>query len=253
MAHNDSIHYRAEKDKYIHVGTSGWNYKHWRGPFYPENVTQDKWLAYYSERFDSVEINNSFYQLPDKKTIKKWRDTVSNNFIFAFKASRYITHMKKLKDPEDPLRKLLDVTDALGSQLGPILFQLPPHWNCNIKRLEQFLKALPNGRIYAVEFRDPSWWHDDVYDLLRQYNAAFCIFDLRNTLSPKEITGDFVYVRLHGPSRRSYQGSYSPENIAGWAGAFAAWRRKDHEIYCFFDNDQNGYAPQNARRLVTMV
>lgn len=236
----------------IHVGTSGWHYKHWKGPFYPEDMKAKDFLSYYTEHFSTSEINNSFYKLPEEKTLKTWRDTVPKGFRFSVKASRYITHMKKLKDPEESVERFFDRIDTLEETLGPILFQLPPGWKYNHERLETFLDALPSNRRYTFEFRDESWLNDDTYELLRKAGAALCIYDMEQSVSPKEVTADFVYVRLHGPGAK-YEGSYDTQTLSGWAGAFSAWARKGIEIFCYFDNDQAGYATQDAMRLKNMV
>lgn len=239
------------KDKSIHIGTSGWNYKHWKGSFYPEDLSSGEWLNFYAKHLHTVEINNTFYRLPEKKILAKWLDTVSPQFIFAVKASRYITHMKKLKDPVQGLENFLPRIKALRDKLGPILFQLPPHWHLNLERLKSFLQALPREFRYTFEFRDSSWWRDEVYDLLENQGAAFCIFELAGQLSPKQVTADFVYVRLHGPGD-AYQGKYDNRALAGWAGAFSSWEKQGKQIYCYFDNDEKGYAAQNALTLQDM-
>ncbi|HEQ98914.1 MAG TPA: DUF72 domain-containing protein [candidate division Zixibacteria bacterium] len=238
--------------KKIHIGTSGWNYNHWKGTFYPDEMPKNEWFEYYCEIFHSVEINNSFYQLPNKGALQDWKDVAPDDFVFAVKASRYITHMKKLNDPREPLDNFLDRVKTLDKKLGPILFQLPPHWNVNIERLESFLELLPDRDKYVFEFRDESWWIDDVYECLRKHNAAFCIYELEKKISPREITADFVYVRLHGPGAK-YEGKYDKETLAGWRGAFEAWSDSGKEIYMYFDNDQDGYAAQNARELQEML
>lgn len=236
----------------IHIGTSGWHYDHWKGPFYPENLPQSKMLSYYALHFKAVEINNSFYRLPKKETFAEWRDTVSKSFIFALKGSRYITHMKKLKDPSETVPRLLEAAAGLGTKLGPLLFQLPPRWRLNPGRLREFLKSLPGKLRYAFEFRDPSWFDDRTYQALNEVGAAFCIYELAGRLSPKEVTADFVYIRLHGPGQ-AYQGQYDTNTLAGWAGAICAWLKQGKEIFCFFDNDQAGYAIQDALRLQKMI
>jgi uncharacterized protein YecE (DUF72 family) len=236
----------------LHVGTSGWNYKHWRGPFYPDDLSSKRWLEYYVDRLSSVEINNSFYNLPETKTLKAWNATTPKSFLFTAKVSRYLTHMKKLKDPAEPLRRFLDRMQALESKLGPILFQLPPRWKCNPDRLAGVLERLPNDRPAAFEFRDESWWCDAVYALLRQHNAALCIFDLAGTTSPKEITADFTYLRLHGPGDK-YQGQYGKRGLSGWAGAISNWRTSGVDCYCYFDNDDSGYAAMDALALQEML
>ena len=240
-------------DDAVHIGTSGWSYDHWTGPFYPESLPQHERLSFYADHFGCVEINNSFYQLPSEKTLTRWRETVSSGFVFAFKANRFITHMKKLKDPEEPLRNLYARVDVLGEHLGPILFQLPPNWRFNSERLASFLDALSPRHQHAFEFRDERWIQSDALDLLRTHEAAFCIYEFGGRRSPTEITSDLVYVRLHGPRAEPYSGSYDQKTLSGWAGALSTWRRQGREVFCFFDNDERGFAAQNALRLQEMV
>ncbi len=236
----------------VHLGTSGWHYGHWNGPFYPEDLPSEEFLPFYQERFHTVEINNSFYQLPQEETLIKWREAVPEGFIFAVKGSRYITHMKKLKDPARSLQPLLDRIKVLGEKLGPILFQLPPRWSFNAERLEAFLGALPSRHRYAMEFRDVSWINDGAVEALRRHGVAFCIYDFDGYQSPKEVTADFIYIRLHGPDG-PYQGQYPTQTLAGWAGAISAWQRQGKDVFCYFDNDEAGFAPQDALRLQEMV
>jgi uncharacterized protein YecE (DUF72 family) len=240
-------------------------------------------LQFYFDRFDTVEINNSFYRLPAPETFEDWREQSPPKVTFAVKASRFITHNKKLRDPEIALENLLPRVELLGEKLGPVLFQLPPKWNVNLARLEEFLEALPRtttdkrlphpspagrggvghlkpkdvGRPrrwhYAFEFRNPTWLVDDLYPLLRRYNAAFCIFDLAGFQTPLKITADWTYVRLHGPGGK-YQGNYSHGQLAAWAERLRTWAAGEvGEAYVFFDNDQAGYAAQNALTLKQMV
>src|SRR5215831_13975665 len=168
----------------VHIGTSGWHYNHWKGPFYPEDLPASEMLSFYVEHFDTVEINNSFYHVPKVKTFKDWRDSTPKKFLFAVKGSRYLTHMKKLKDPKKGLKNLIPKAENLKEKLGPILFQLPPHWKCNPDRLSTFLDALPEKHQYTFELRDPSWHTQDVYDLLKEHNAAFCVYQLGGFESP---------------------------------------------------------------------
>ncbi|MBI4462343.1 MAG: DUF72 domain-containing protein [Acidobacteria bacterium] len=238
----------------IHVGTSGWHYAHWRGPFYPEGMKSDQMLAFYCERLSTVEINNSFYRLPTRKTFRWWRQQTPAGFVFAVKASRYITHMKKLKDSRQPLRKFLSHAEALGAKLGPILFQLPPRWRRDTARLKNFLQALPRRHRFAFEFRDPSWFHREVYRLLEQHNAAFCVFDLAGLQSPRTLTADFTYLRLHGPAEQKYAGCYTREQLRAWLRACEAWAKEGaQEVFVYFDNDQAGYAARNALELVALL
>ena len=236
----------------IHIGTSGWHYKHWCGPYYGQKLPASKMLACYYQDFDTVEINNSFYKLPNESTFAKWREDTPRNFCFAVKASRFITHMKKLKDPENALENFIPRAEALQEKLGPILFQLPPHWPGNLGRLETFLQALPKKHRYTFEFREPSWHRDDVYDLLRRHNAAFCIYELDRFQSAAVITADWTYVRLHGPGGK-YQGSYSTQQLRSWADRIRQWSSRLRAVYVYFDNDQAAYAVHNALELKRLV
>jgi len=238
--------------KRIHIGTSGWHYAHWKGPFYPEDFASERFLSWYADRFSTVEVNNTFYKVPEEKTLRGWKKSVSPDFIFSVKASRYITHMKKLKDSRKPVANFLDQIQVLGDKIGPVLFQLPPNWKVNPGRLKAFLDCLPGERRYAFEFRDPSWFDKRVYNLLERKGAAFCIYDFDRRQSPKEITSDFVYIRLHGPDG-AYKGQYSTQCLDGWAGALSAWIGEVDEVFCYFDNDQEGFAAQDAMKLQKML
>lgn len=240
------------KSQRIHIGTSGWHYEHWKGPFYPVGLPNSSLLKYYADHFLTVEINNSFYRMPGEETIREWRDTVPGGFIFAVKASRFITHMKKLRDAERPLTTFLEKIGIIGRKLGPVLFQLPPRWNVNMERLASFLALLPEKYRYAFEFRDPSWFDPNVYALLNKHKAAFCIYDLDGRQSPKIVTSDLVYIRLHGPDG-PYRGQYSIKQLAGWAGAFSTWTSQGKTVYCYFDNDEAGYAAIDAGNLRNMT
>ena len=237
---------------HIHIGTSGWHYGHWVGPFYPEGVKPEDYLAYYAGRFAAVEINNTFYRLPAPEVLAGWRVSTPPAFMFACKASRYITHMKKLKDPEQSIRSFFDAVDVLGAKLGPVLFQLPPRWHVDAARLRTFLAALPGGHRYAFEFRDETWFTPDVYEALADHNAAFCIYDLDRSRSPVKITADFAYVRLHGPDG-PYRGQYDGRTLSGWVRRFRRWTGEGRDVYCFFDNDERGYAVDDAHRMLQMV
>ena len=236
----------------IRIGTSGWHYPHWRGPFYPADLPAGQMLEFYVRHFSSVEVNNSFYRLPTSAALQSWRNTTPNDFCFAVKASRFLTHMKKLKDPETGLAKFLARVEQLGERLGPVLFQLPPRWKCNLERLACFLAALPEGRSYSFELRDPSWHVPNVYCLLGHHNAAFCIYELSGFQSPLQITADFVYVRLHGPGG-AYQGSYSTASLEAWARRLREWGSGLKGVYVYFDNDQAGFAARNALELKSLL
>jgi len=237
----------------VFIGTSGWHYKHWLGLFYPPKFPANQMLDFYAQHFDTVELNNSFYHLPLPTSFDRWRDSTRRNFVFAVKGSRFITHMKKLKDPESSTDRFFDVAERLGSKLGPVLFQLPPHWKLNLERLEEFLQALPRGHQYVFEFRDESWIVKEAFDVLRRFNAAFCIHDLANMRTPLEITADFSYVRFHGPGEAKYHGSYSKRELKEWSDRINEWRRQLKGIYVYFNNDIGGHAVRNAKTLKELV
>lgn len=232
----------------VRIGTSGWHYKHWVGPFYPEGLPPSKMLGYYLQFFETVEINNSFYRLPSEEAFEAWRSGTPPGFCFAVKGSRFITHNKKLKDPEPALERLLPKVEVLGEKLGAILFQLPPGWHINLDRLEYFLRILPREYHYSFEFRNDSWNVEAVYEVLRRYNAAYCIFHLAGFQSPLEITADYTYIRLHGPGGK-YQGSYGDAELKEWAARIRSWSGRLKTVYVYFDNDQGAYAVRNALRL----
>lgn len=237
----------------IRIGTSGWHYKHWLGRYYPAGLKSAEMLPFYLRDFDTVELNNTFYQLPKEESFDTWRKYTPQEFIFAVKGSRFLTHMVKLKEPERGLANFLPRAERLRSKLGPILWQLPPRWNVNVERLEGFLRALPKKHRYAFELRNETWMSDEVLEVLRKYNAAFCIYELAGYQSPMEITADWAYVRLHGPTALKYQGSYTDEQLAMWAERIRTWSRKLEAIYVYFDNDDSAYAVQNALTLKRLV
>ena len=232
----------------IRIGTSGWSYPHWRGPFYPHEVRKHDWLAYYARHFSSAEINGAFYRIPKAATFKGWAEQVPADFVFTLKASRYITHLKKLREPSDSLQQLLTPAAELGERLGPILFQLPPRWRCNPDRLRTFLAELPQDHRYAFEFRDASWFTSEIEAMLKEANAALCIHDHEDADCPDHLTADFTYVRLHGPGGK-YEGRYSDRALQHWAARMSEWAGAGHDVFCFFDNDAGGHAALDALRL----
>jgi uncharacterized protein YecE (DUF72 family) len=232
------------------IGCSGWLYKHWRGNFYPASLPQKAWLEHYAQHFDTVEINNTFYRLPEASTFKEWRRRAPRDFEYAVKASRFLTHMKKLKNPEEPIARFFDRARYLGSALGPVLFQLPPRWPLNFERLEEFLAALPARRRYAIEFRDPSWYADDVLARLASHRVVLCLHDMTGSESAKLVTGPFVYVRFHGSQGgRKYSGTYSDAALDEWAQWLSDRLRAGVPVYAYFNNDADGHAPRDAVRL----
>ena len=210
-------------------------------------------LEFYSRNFDTVELNNSFYRLPTETAFDDWRKTTPANFVFAVKASRFLTHQKKLKDPESALQKLLPRASRLSAKLGPILFQLPPRWQVNPSRLEALLEALPRELRCAFEFRDLSWIRPEIDALLKKFHAAFCIYELAGYHSPLTVTADFAYVRLHGPGLNKYEEAYSTARLRRWSKQIAEWAKSLTAIYVYFDNDQAAYATRNALTLKKMV
>jgi len=271
----------------IRIGTSGWHYEDWSGRFYPPDLPKKKWFEYYSKHFDTVEVNNTFYHLPKEKTFENWRKQAPENFLFTVKASRYITHVKRLKDPQEPLERFFERAILLQAHLGPVLYQLPPGFHKDLARLKDFLQALQNVILNAAkrseesltrrpdsssasarlkrpakrnkdltkavfEFRHESWFSQDTYDLLSKFNAAFCIHDLVGIHTPRVITGDIIYIRFHGPTGK-YAGNYSKAALRNWA----KWIKDNLEgkkaLYAYFNNDYNAYAIKNAKTLKKQI
>jgi uncharacterized protein YecE (DUF72 family) len=237
----------------IVIGTSGWHYKHWLGTFYPAKANIKQQFEFYAKQFHSVEINNSFYKLPPPQVFEGWYQNSPKNFLFAIKANRFITHNLKLTRPSEPIARLFNSILPLKEKLGPILFQLPPKWKINADRLAAFLSALPPAYNYAFEFRNETWYHEEIYALLKQYNCAFCIYELAGHRSPLQLTADFVYVRLHGPTENKYQGSYTNTALKKWAKQCITWQSQKKDVFVYFDNDQEGFAAFNALTLQNLV
>jgi uncharacterized protein YecE (DUF72 family) len=225
-----------------YVGTSGWGYDNWDEEFYTSGLPAKERLAYYARYLDAVEINNTFYNLPSAAQIKKWEESVPKHFTFAIKASRYITHQKKLTEPREVVSRFMEPMRARKKK-GPIIFQLPPNFPKDLQRLSRFLKVLPARQRYAVEFRDPSWHAEDIYERLRQYKVAFCLFEKSALLSPRVTTAEFNYLRLHG-RKAGYKGNYDTAALKDWHRWLKA---KDRDAYVFFDNTaEKMYALENA-------
>jgi uncharacterized protein YecE (DUF72 family) len=197
-------------------------------------------------------LNNTFYRLPQPNAVGTWRESTPPGFCFAMKGSRFLTHMKKLKDPEPGIGRFFERADLLQKKLGPVVFQLPPHWDADAERLDVFLRALPRGHRYAFELRNPTWHSPTIYSILKRHRAAFCIFEIAGFRSAFEITADFTYVRLHGPAG-PYQGDYSESTLREWTNRIRDWRSSLKAIYIYFDNDQAGYAPKNALELIRLA
>jgi uncharacterized protein YecE (DUF72 family) len=235
----------------LRIGCSGWVYKDWSGPFYPPEVKDRARLEYYATRFDTAEINASFYRLPSEAMVGGWAERTPDDFVFAWKVSRFITHNKKLKDCADPVALVFGRMAPLGDKLGPSLIQLPPQLRRNDERLADFLRLLPGGR-HTVEFRHASWYEPAVFRLLADFDVALCISDHHSAPAPWEVTGSWIYVRGHGPGGR-YFGRYEAAELSQWAGRIAAWRAQGRDVYAYFDNDVKSAAPQDALALKALL
>ena len=238
----------------LRIGTSGWHYDSWWGPFFPTDVTKKDALDYYASQFSATELNAPFYRTPTLEAVRGWVEQTPDDFCFAWKASKFITHWKRLSERSDNSIELLESRlKVLGRKTGPVLFQLPPRFEANRERLAAFLKMLPKRRRrYVFEFRHASWYEDPILDVLRDHDVALCISDHHHAPAPWVVTARHVYLRPHGPGGR-YQGSYSTDALENWAQRIRRWRRGGRDVFCFFDNDQKSAAPKDARRLADLV
>ncbi|MGE5195310.1 MAG: DUF72 domain-containing protein [Deltaproteobacteria bacterium] len=233
------------------VGTSGWNYPHWRGVFYPAELPVSRWFEHYCRVFDTVEINNTFYHLPDAETFVHWRAQAPGGFLYAVKANRYLTHLKKLNDVAEPLQRFLKAVRRLGDRRGPILYQLPPRWRRNVERLDDFCRLLPRRMTHVFEFRDADWLVDETFAVLEKHRACLCIHDLVDR-HPRVVTGPAVYVRFHGAGEL-YGGSYSNGHLRRWAEWMREAGRSAQVVYAYFNNDAAAHAIYNALTLREML
>jgi uncharacterized protein YecE (DUF72 family) len=241
----------TEKSR-IQIGTSGWTYEGWKGPLYPERMPRKIWLQFYASQFQTTEINGSFYRTPSLDAVQSWHEQTPKAFSFSWKASKFITHWKRLSDKcENSLELMETRLKALETKIGVVLFQLPPHFLLDAHRLTDFLHMLSPRYRYAFEFRDKSWYQDSVLNILHEHNVALCISDHADAPAPWEVTARHVYVRGHGPSGR-YHGRYPMRILRRWADAALAWESKHYNVFIYFDNDQKAAAPQDARRLATL-
>jgi len=236
----------------IRIGTSGWHYDHWQGLFYPDKLPKSEWFEYYAEDFNTVEINNTFYQEPKRETFRNWQNQAPEGFLYTVKAHRFITHVKRLKDPKVPVERFFERVRLLKENLGPILYQLPPNFHKDLDRLRAFIKVLPKDRIAVFEFRHKSWFADDTYELLRKVNAAFCVHDLSGKSTPRVITSDIIYVRFHGPTGE-YAGNYSRATLQNWADWIKENIKGKKAVFVYFNNDYNAYAVYNAKVLKELL
>jgi uncharacterized protein YecE (DUF72 family) len=228
-----------------YIGCSGWHYAHWRGLYYPKELPKSKWLQFYSRQFSTVEVNNSFYKLPSEKAFTTWRESTPDNFFFAVKASRFITHIKRLKNLGSAVENFLSRADLLREKLGPLLYQLPPNMKRDDELLQNFLSSLPLKYRHVVEFRHESWIDDAVFDILRRHNVGLCVFDMPGFSCPLIATSDFAYVRFHG-SKGLYSSCYSDEELSQWARKIAGLGKDVKTSYIYFNNDAETFAVKNA-------
>ena len=236
----------------MRVGTSGWVYPHWKNGFYPPGLRASDQLAFYATRFDTVEINGSFYRLPTEAAVAGSAERAPEGFLYAWKASRYITGAKKLRDVGDSVELVFRRMAPLGTKLGPALFQLPPQLARNDERLASFLQLLPKGARVAIEFRRPDWYADDIFSLLERHDVALCVSDHHAAPCPWRATASFVYVRGHGPGGR-YFGRYGEGELDAWAERIAVWRGEGRDVFAYFDNDIGGAAPLDAAALMARL
>jgi uncharacterized protein YecE (DUF72 family) len=237
----------------IYLGTSGWQYRHWRGRFYPRDVPTSDWLGYYADRFATVEVNNTFYRLPERSTFEAWRRGTPEGFVVAVKASRYLTHIKRLNDPADPVDLFVDHARGLGDRLGPVLLQLPPTLEIDVGRLTETLAAFPSAMRVAVEFRHDSWYRDDVRAVLERHGAALCLADRREQLlTPAWRTTDWGYIRFHGGRERPAS-CYRRARLEASAELLCAMWKPDEPVFVYFNNDHAGCAIRDVARFGEML
>lgn len=234
----------------LRIGTSGWSYSHWQGQFYPEEVKKGEWLEFYAENFETVELNSSFYHLPRKSTFAGWRERTPEDFLFAVKVSRFISHRKHLKDCRKAWVKFYRRAVLLKEKLGPFLIQLSPNWKRDRERLEKFVEVIKDvspGERFCFEFRHPSWFEEEIYHLLEENNLSLVVADTPDYPYRERMTADFLYLRLHGRDEL-YASEYGRKELEDWAEKMEKWGRS-RDVYCYFDNDGRGFAPRNAEEL----
>jgi uncharacterized protein YecE (DUF72 family) len=231
------------------IGTSGWNYDSWRGPFFPTGLPLKHQLQYYASQFQTTELNGVFYRTPTYDAVKRWRAQTGKNFVFAWKASKFITHWKRLShNSVNSLELLEERLSLLSNKAGPILFQLPPNFEVDADRLVSFFELLSKTRRYSFEFRHPSWYQPRIMKLLSKRNISLCLSDHQDAPAPWKRTADFVYIRGHGPGGH-YKGHYRPDTLAEWARRIKSWKRQGCDVFIYFDNDQKSAAPADAMKL----
>ncbi len=232
----------------MRIGTSGWHYNHWVGRFYPADLPKSKWLEFYAEDFDTVEINNTFYQLPKEVSVKNWYNLAPENFVFTVKANRFITHIKRLKNAAEALDSFTERMTILKEKLGPVLYQLPPSMHKALDLLKEFGRIVPKDTPAVFEFRHKSWFSEDTFELLDKCGLGFCTHDMPGIESPRAVTAEVIYVRFHGSTGR-YEGNYPDEALENWAEWIKDHEKQVRSAYAYFNNDFNAYAVYNAKTL----
>ncbi len=235
-------------DDRLFIGTSGWSYKHWKERFYPAGLPHGKWLEYYTDHFNTVELNASFYRLPKRTTVRNWHKRTPENFKFTVKGSRIITHLKKLKNCEEQLGLFYEVFEPLKDKLALVLYQLPPSLHFAPELLDDFLESLPRHIEHVIEFRHQSWFNDETYAVLERNNAHFCISDYPGKEAPSVCVGDVAYLRFHGYKKR-YGGEYPREHLSEVAKKICGWIKEKRRVFAYFNNDAEGFAVKNAKEL----
>jgi uncharacterized protein YecE (DUF72 family) len=235
-----------------YIGCSGWHYEHWRGLYYPEELPRERWLQFYARQFSTVELNNSFYRLPTEKAFTNWKKCTPDNFVFAVKVSRFITHIKKLRNLDLAVDNFIRRAAFLGEKLGPLLYQLPPGMKRNDGLLEEFVASLPRGYQHVIEFRHRSWLDEPVFSILRRYSIGLCVFDMPGLSCPLLATSDFAYIRFHG-SQDLYSSCYSDAELSAWADKIARLGKEVRAIYIYFNNDAAAFAVRNALTLGNLL
>ncbi|MDP8248838.1 MAG: DUF72 domain-containing protein [Candidatus Tritonobacter lacicola] len=236
----------------LFVGTSGWSYGHWKGLFYPDDLPRSKWFAHYVKTFSAVEINYSFYRMPSPSTIEKWGKETPGDFVFAMKASRYLTHMKRLNVEGKSVDVFAERVGGLGKKLGPVLYQLPPKQEKDLRKLENFIGLLPGGMRHAVEFRHDSWICEETFSLLEKHGVCYCIVSAPRLKCERRVTAPFAYIRMHG-AKSWYRSKYSDGELGDWADFICRALKDGLDIYIFFNNDHRAFAAQNALTLRAMI
>lgn len=247
------------------IGTSGFSYPHWRPTFYPPGLPQSKWFDLYCQHFNTIEINTSFYRLPKNKVFENWKKTAGQGFVFSVKGSRFITHIKKLKNCDQAVEKFFEAANGLNPKekitsdrlpvtnySNLVLWQLPPQFKTNYSRLKKFLRILPKNWHHAFEFRNPSWLNPRTFGLLKNYQAAVVFQDQSTWPQTEKITANFVYLRFHG-STSLYSSNYSLSGLSSWAKKITSWLKQGLDIYAYFNNDALGYAVENAKTLKKLI